>query len=104
MRYYGEIGFSINAIETKPGIWDEHIEKRKYYMNVTKDFVSYNDVNEINPDININNQVSIIADADTIRFAHTIKYVELFGVKWKVKSFDIKRPRLNLYVGGLYNE
>lgn len=104
MRYYGAIGFSKSTIEVCPGVWDEVVEEKKYSMTITKDFVSYSDVNEINSDININNQVSIIADVYAQRFAHKIKYVELNGIKWKVKSFDIKRPRLVLYIGGLYNE
>ena len=33
-----------------------------------------------------------------------MKYIEFEGTKWKITNVEVRYPRLNLTVGGIYNE
>lgn len=102
MRFYGKIAYAVTA-ETSPDVWQETITK-KYYRGdvrrVTRRLVSGDKVND---DINISNEISIVADAFALQNFQNIRYVEWNGTKWKVSSVTVDRPRLTLEIGGLYN-
>ena len=56
-----------------------------------------------NDNLNINRQISIVADQfayDNIGF---IRYAEFMGSKWKVTSAEPQQPRIVLTLGGVYN-
>jgi len=102
-KFYGKIGYSITT-ETEPGIWEETVNERTYSGDVTKLTSRYQTSNQVNDNITINNIVSIVADPyASANFQH-IKYVELWGTKWKVNSAEIEYPRIILTLGGMYNE
>ena len=56
-----------------------------------------------NDDLTVNNQISIIADPFAYQNFHSMKFVELYGARWKIKNVEVKYPRLILTVGGVYN-
>lgn len=101
-RFYGSVGFG-KTEKTERGIMRTVYTERKY----TGDTIS--DINRtiagvgINDDINLSERISIIADLYATENYNWIKYVVINGVKWKVTSVEVKRPRLILSVGGLYN-
>ena len=102
-RYYGNVGYA-KSVETAPGVWEDSITVRPYYGDVIRNTRRWDNGEGLNDNLNINNQISIIADAYAYQNFHAIKYVEWMGIKWKVSSIDVERPRLILSVGGVYHE
>ncbi len=101
-RWYGLVGFGVTE-ETKPGVWKEVVRDRPYYGDLIRDTRKYSTPSTLNDNLDINNQISILADAFAYDHFHTIRYVELYGARWKVSNVEVQRPRLILSVGGVYN-
>lgn len=101
-KWYGKIGFGVTE-ETKPGVWEENITERNYYGDVIRNTRRMQTADKINDDINVGNEISIIADPYAIQNFYTMKYAEFMGAKWKITNVDVQRPRLILSLGGLYN-
>lgn len=102
-KWYGVIGFA-ELVETAPGVWDEQITKRPYFGDLIRNTRRLQSANQVNDDINVSNEISIVADPFAMNNFHSMRYVEFMGAKWKVSNVDVQYPRLNLSVGGLYNE
>lgn len=102
MRYYGTIGYAVTE-ETSPGIWEEQIVERKYKGDVLRLAKRYEPTEYLNDDINVDNRLSIIADAFAYSNFQNLRYVSWMGTRWIVKSVEVSRPRLILTIGGVYN-
>lgn len=57
----------------------------------------------LNDDINVANEISIVADPFAMQNFHKMRYVVFMGEKWKVSSVEVQYPRLILTIGGIYN-
>lgn len=105
-KYHGKLGFFVTE-ETSPGVWKESMSEKEYPVElktINNRFVSP-DMSTLYNDIALNNQASIIADPYLNSHFPSIKYVELNGIKWRVKSVDAsKYPRLNLMLGEVYTD
>ena len=101
-KFYGDIGFAIQE-ETKPGVWVNTILPRKYYGDVIINSRRLQSSNQLNDNIVISNRISIIADPYANQHFHSIKYVTWMNSKWVVTGVEVKAPRLNLTIGGIYN-
>lgn len=102
-RWHGKIGYG-EMIEKAPGVWVLDIEERFYTGDEVKN-VSRNEKGEnLNDDLNVSNQISIVADPFAYKNFHKIKYVDWRGTLWKVNSVEVNTPRLILSIGGVYNE
>lgn len=102
-RWYGKVGYG-ETVETKPGVHKTQIVEREYAGDLTRNIRNLQSSGEVNDDINISNNISIVADPFAYNNFHTIRYVEFMGTKWKVSSVDASQyPRLILTIGGLYN-
>lgn len=101
-KFYGVIGYAVTE-ETKPGVWKEQITERMYYGDLTRNTRKLQSTDQLNDNINVANEISIIADPFANKNFHSMKYVEFMGAKWKVTSVEVQYPRLILTVGGVYN-
>lgn len=101
-KFYGAIGYA-ETIETRPGVWEEQITERNYYGDLIRNTRRLESSGELNDNININNEISILSDPYAIDHFHTMRYVVFSGTKWKISSVDIKYPRIVLSIGGVYN-
>ena len=101
-KYYGKIGFVV-VEETKPGVWKEIITERDYFGDLIRNTRRLQSANQVNDDITISNEISIVADPFAIENFHAMRYAEYMGTKWKVTSVEVQYPRLILSVGGIYN-
>lgn len=101
-KFFGSIGYA-ETVETKPGVWSEQITERQYYGDLVRNMRRLESTNQVNENINIQNEISIVADPYAYKNFHAIRYVEFMGTKWKVSSVDVQYPRLILSVGGVYN-
>ena len=101
-KFYGSIGYA-ETVETKPGVWTEQITERKYYGDITRNSRRLQTSGQLNDDINVSNEISIVADPFANQNFHLMRYVEFMGAKWKISNVEVQYPRLILTIGGLYN-
>jgi len=104
MKFYGVIGYDAGTRETAPGVWMPSITERPYYGDVVKNYRSLKTGDSVNDDINVSNEISIIADPFAYQNFHSMRYVIFMGSKWKVSNVEAQYPRLILTLGGLFNE
>lgn len=103
MKFCGNIGFA-ETVKTRPGVWEERITERRYFGDITRNLRRLQDNAKVNNDINISNEISIVADPFAKENFHAMRYVDFMGAKWKIESVEVQYPRLILSIGGLYNE
>lgn len=101
-KWFGKIGYAVTS-ETRPGIWGEVIVERNYYGDMTRNSRRLQAASQVNDDININNELSIISDPYAMNSFHAMRYAEFMGTKWKITNVEVQYPRLILSLGGLYN-
>ena len=101
-RFCVKIGYA-ETVETEPGLWGEHTTERMHYGDLIRNRRNLQNSNSVNDDINISNELSIIADPYAINHFHAMRYAEIMGAKWKITSVDVQYPRLILSLGGVYN-
>lgn len=101
-KWFGKIGFA-ETVETSPGCWEEQITEREYYGDMNRRSRRLESTSNLNDNINISNEISIISDPFAYQNFHAMRYVEYMGTFWKVTSVDVQYPRLILSVGGVYN-
>lgn len=101
-KFYGEIGYA-ESVETKPGVWVEKITTRNYPGDLIKNIKNQQSTDQLNDELNIANEISIVADPFANKNFHSMVYVEFMGAKWKIKKVDVRYPRLILTIGGVYN-
>lgn len=101
-KFYGVIGYAVTKM-TEQGIYEEQIVETEYVGDVIRNTRRLRDGSKINDDINISNQISIIADPYAANNFHTMRYVVFMGAKWKISEVEVQYPRLILTLGGLYN-
>lgn len=102
-KFYGPIGFA-NTAEMKPGVFKEQITERPYYGDILRNSRRLQSADQLNDNINITMEISIVADPYANHHFHEMRYVECMGAKWKVSNVDATEPpRLKLTLGGVYN-
>ena len=101
-KWFGKIGYA-ETVETTPGVWVEHIVEREYYGDLNKNNRRLQSTDQLNDNINISNELSIISDPYAIKNFHSMRYAEFMGTKWKISDVEVLYPRLRLTLGGLYN-
>lgn len=101
-KWYGVIGYA-ETVETKPGIWEEQITERNYYGDLFRNSRRLQSTDKVNDDINISNQLSIVADPYAINNFYSMRYAEFSGAKWKITDIEVQYPRLILTLGGVWN-
>lgn len=101
-KYFGKIGYA-EQVETAPGVWEEQITERQYYGDVVRNIRKLESSGDINDNINVSMEISIVADPHAIQNFHAMRYVEFMGSLWKITSVEVNYPRLILSIGGVYN-
>ena len=102
-KWFGKIAFA-TQVEYEPGCWEDQVVKRPYYGDLISNRWKREKTNGVNDNINLSNQISIVADPFVLSHVSTIVYIEHMGAKWCVTDVDTSQfPRLILTVGGVYN-
>lgn len=101
-KWFGKIGYAIQK-ETEPGIWEDKIVERDYYGDLLTDNRKRQTNNNVLDEITLSNMVSIIADPFAYNNCSCMAYAEIIGARWKISEVEVKPPRLNLTIGGVYN-
>lgn len=101
-RFYGRVGYGIQQ-EISPGVFEDVIVERKYYGEITRNTRSLSEGEHLHKDLNVSNDIRIVADAYANDHFHAIRYVEWAGVLWTVSTVEVQSPRLLLRIGEVYN-
>ena len=101
-KFFGTIGFA-NSVETRPGVWEEEITEHSYYGDLTRNTRRLESSGGVNDNINVANNISIVADPYAIQNFHTMRFVEFMGTRWKISNVEVQYPRLILTIGDEYN-
>lgn len=101
-KFCGNIGYAITE-DTGGGVWKERIVEREHKGDLLRNISRNQPNNQLNDDLTINNQISIVANEFAYENFQSMKYVEFMGAKWKITSAEVQRPRIILNVGGVYN-
>ena len=103
-KWFGKIGFDQGTVETTPGVWKPSIVERSYYGDVQRNSRRLQTSDKVNDDLNISNEISIVADPYANENFHKIRYAHFMKQKWKVTDVEVQYPRLILTLGGVWNE
>lgn len=101
-KWFGKIGYA-ETIETKPGVWKEQITEHEYFGDLLRNSRRLQSSSSLNDNVNISNEISILADQFAYQNFHSIRYAEFMGTKWKVSNIEVRYPRLLLTLGDVYN-
>lgn len=101
-KFYGKIGYS-KTEETAPGVWTEVITERYYSGDVLRNTRRWQSGTSVNDNLEVNNQISIVADPYANENFFSMKYVEWMNSLWKITNVEVQYPRLLLTIGGVYN-
>ena len=83
-KYYGAIGYAVQ-VETSPGVYEEQITTRRYYGDLIRNTRRLQPTDQLNDNINVTNEISIVADPYAVQNFHAIRYAELMGARWKIR-------------------
>lgn|SRR5574344_1292115 len=101
-KFYGIIGYAVTE-ETSPGVYKELLRERQYYGDLIQNTSRMQSSGQLNDDLNIANEISIVSDPFANENFHTMRYVKFMGAKWKITKVEVLYPRLILTIGGIYN-
>lgn len=101
-KWSGKIGFE-QTKETVPGVWVEEFTERQYYGDLVRNSRRLQTTDQVNDDVTISNQLSIVADPYAYQNFHSMRYAMFMGTKWKITDIEVQYPRLLLTLGGIYN-
>ena len=103
-RCSGVIAYALTE-ETPPqsGVWTETITEKKYYGDIIRDNRKVVDQSQINDNINVSNNISVICNKFMLENLAHMKYISFMGSKWKISLVDVRPPRMIITLGGLYN-
>jgi hypothetical protein len=101
-KFFGAIGYGHTVREN--GVSREEITELLYFGDVLVEARRFSEGEDtVNTDLNLQNTIEVVADAYAYENMHAIRYVKWSGVFWRVDSLTVRRPRLVLRLGGVYN-
>ena len=98
-KFSGKIGYAETS-ETSPGVWKETITERQYKGDLIRHYRKWDSPTSLNDDIVFIQDISIVADPYAYTNAHNMRYVVFNGVRWKISTVEIERPRIKISTGG----
>lgn len=101
-KFYGAIGY-ISEVETAVDVIENKPIERMYKGDLIRNNRRLDNGENINDNVTISNQISILADPYANNHIFDMRYVKWRGTAWKVTNVDVEPPRLILTLGGIYN-
>ena len=86
-KFYGAIGYSVTE-EIRPGVWGEKITVRDYYGDVIRNTRQYQSSDNLNDNLNVSNEFSIVADP----FAYANFHSSIWGLNGKFQMLKFSIP------------
>lgn len=101
-KWFGKVGY-IKTEETAPGVFEEVKTEIEYYGDLTRNHRRWESSKELNDNVTLQSEVSIISDHYALQNFQYIRYIEYMGSYWKVTSVDVQYPRIVMSIGGVYS-
>lgn len=101
-KFYGDVGY-VMTVETEPGIWDVVEDAKPYCGDLIRNNHRWETGDHPNSNLTLGHEISILADPYALENFNAIKWVEVYGSKWRVTSASVEYPRVKLTVGEVYN-
>lgn len=101
-KFCGKVGY-VTSVTDDTGVTTNEPEEYTYFGDITNISKRWQTTENLNDDIRLEQNISIVADSYAWENYYKIRYVIIDNVAWRVTNVTISRPRLNLYIGGLYN-
>ena len=101
-KFFGTIGYA-EMTDSGDGVWKEEIVERSYSGDIIKNSRRLQPGENLNDNLVLNNEISILSDPYANENFHKIRYANWMGSLWKVTNVVVQRPRLILSLGGVYN-
>ena len=102
MKFSGPIGFA-ETKEVRQGVFQDEVVEKFYKGDIIRKISKWQNSENSNDNLNVNHQVSVVANEYAFSHFHSIKYVVWMGTAWKVNTITVEPPRLILEIGGVYN-
>lgn len=101
-KFHDAVGY-VEQYEVRPGVWVDQEIEITYFGDVLRNTRRLSDGIGLNDDLSVGNNISILADPYALEHFFAIRYVKWAGARWTVTEVEVKRPRLLLKLGGVYN-
>ena len=101
-KFAGLVGY-VTQKESESGVWLPETVERKMHGDVIRAASSFNANEKVNEDVILQQRISLVGDQYAYANFTGLKYVTYLGVKWKVLSIEVNRPRLVVTLGGVWN-
>ena len=101
-KFAGLVGY-VTQKESTSGVWLPETVERKMHGDVIRAASSFNANEKVNEDVILQQRISLVGDQYAYANFTGLKYVTYLGVKWKVLSIEVNRPRLVVTLGGVWN-
>ena len=101
-KFRGVIGL-VDDVETSPDVYEQKAVERKYRGDFVRNTRRWDKSENLNDDLTLNNEISIVADSYLYKHIYAMRYVKFEGTAWKITNITIQRPRIILSIGGIYN-
>jgi hypothetical protein len=106
MRFSGAVGYAADS-QVTPGVWKEIITEHNYYGDVIQYSRRLDPASQTPPttsnNIALGNSFSIVGDELAFGNITNMRYVVWQGSRWAITDVMVKRPRLILTIGDLWN-
>jgi hypothetical protein len=103
MRFCGIVGYADTDVETAPGVWAEQIVAREYRGDVIRSARQLESTTTLNDSVTLENSFSIVADGFAYENFSKMRYVSWNGYNWTITNVEVRRPRLILTIGDIWN-
>jgi hypothetical protein len=101
-KFHGLIGY-VQTEETAPGVYTEVATEYPCRGEIIRNTQRWDTSGQLNDNLSISNQFTIIGDTFAYQNFQNMRYLNWNGALWKITSVELRRPRLILTVGGVYN-
>ncbi len=103
VRFAGKVGYATSS-ETSLDVWTDSIVEHVYRGSILNRSIAQEEGDKVHNDLRLSSRISLVADPYALDHYSKIKYVkDEGGVYWAVTNVELKRPRLILSLGGVYN-
>ena len=96
-KFYGPVGYA-DTVETAPGVHEEKITERMYSGDLIRNTGLIQSAETLNDNINVANEISIVADPFAYQNFYRMRYVGFMGTKWKVTKVEVRYPSWFLHL------
>lgn len=103
MRFCGTVGYADIDVETAPGVWEAQMIAREYRGDVIRSARRLESTTLLNDNVTLENSFTIVADAFAYENFSKLRYVSWNGENWTITNVEVRRPRLVLTIGDIWN-